>query len=261
MSERRYPGARVRYETDAAPPSTGFRSQALAAGGVLFTGGQIGAPYRRGAGLRALAPTFEGQLDAALQHLAAVTWAAGASLERVVELSAFTTVADGERIVRERAAAFLGFEPALLNHVSVEDCAMHGDVELDWAVALPGTDPGAAADALRPFMHGHEGQVIASGPFLVLNGVSAPGSDMAAQSEALIDAVLERLAPHGASLQDVTKLTVYIKAFDIYPAFNEVTTRRFAAIIPPTRSVIVAPAVTGDALVRVDVLATAPVAP
>lgn len=260
MSERRYPGARVRFETDAAPPSTGFRSQALAAGGVLFTGGQIGAPYRRGAELRALAPTFEGQVDAALEHLAAVTWATGASLERVVELSAFTTVPDGERIVRERARAFLGFEPPLVNHVAVADCAMHGDVELDWAVALPGTDQAAAVDALRPFMHAHQGDVVASGPFLVLNGVSAFGHDMAEQSEALIDAVLERLAPHGATLQDVTKLTVYIQAFDIYPAFNEVTTRRFAAIIPPTRSVIVAPAITGEALLRVDVLATAPVA-
>ncbi len=261
MSQRTYPGARVRFETDAAPPSTGYRSQALAAGGVLFTGGQIGAPYQRGAELRALAPTFEGQVDAALEHLAAVTWAAGAPLERVIELSAFTTVPEGERVVRERTKAFLGFEPALLNHVAVADCAMHGDVELDWAVALPGSDTAAATDALRPFMHGPPGEVIASGPFLVLNGAAASGADMEAQSEALVDGVLSALAPHGAGLQDVTKLTVYIQAFDIYPAFNDVTIRRFASIIPPTRSVIVAPEVTGDALVRVDVLATAPVTP
>lgn len=260
MSGRAYPGARVRFETDAAPPSTGFRSQALAAGGVLFTGGQIGAPYRRGAELRALAPTFEGQVDAALEHLGAIAWAAGVPLGRVVELSAFTTVPEGERVVRERARAFLGFEPPLLNHVTVADCAMHGDVELDWAAALPGGDAERATEALRPFMHGPAGEVIASGPFLVLNGVAAPGADMADQSEALVDAVLAALAPHGAGLQDVTKLTVYIQAFDIYPAFNEVTIRRFASVIPPTRSVVVAPDVTGDALVRVDVLATAPVA-
>jgi enamine deaminase RidA (YjgF/YER057c/UK114 family) len=261
VSQRAYPGARVRIETDAAPPSTGFRSQALAAGGVLFTGGQIGAPYRRGAALRALADSFEGQVDAALEHLAAVTWAAGDTPERVIELSAFTTVDDGERIVRERVRAMLGFEPPLVNHVRVADCAMHGDVELDWCVARAGTDAAAAADALRPFMHGPAGEVIASGPFLVLNGVTAPGSDMAAQTEALIDRALASLAEHGAVLQDLTKLTVYIQAFDIYPAFNEVTTHRFGAIIPPTRSVIVAPDVVGDALVRVDVLATAPVAP
>ncbi len=260
MSERGYPGARVRFETDAAPPSTGFRSQALAAGGVLFTGGQIGAPYTRGSELRALAATFEGQVDAALEHLAAVTWAAGDALERVVELSAFTTVDDGERIVRERARAFLGFDPPLVNHVRVADCAMHGDVELDWCVARAGTDAAAATDAIRPFMHGPEGEVIASGPFLVLNGIDAPGADMAAQTEALIDRALALLGERGAVLQDLTKLTVYIQAFDIYPAFNDVTTRRFGAIIPPTRSVIVAPDVTGDALVRVDVLATAPVA-
>jgi enamine deaminase RidA (YjgF/YER057c/UK114 family) len=260
VNERTYPGARVRFETDAAPPSTGFRSQALAAGGVLFTGGQIGAPYRRGTELRALAPTFEGQVDAALEHLAAVTWAAGAPLERVVELSAFTTVPDGERVVRERSRAFLGFDPPLLNHVAVDDCAMHGDVELDWAVALPGTDPVAATDALRQFMHAPAGEVIASGPFLVLNGARATGADMAEQSAALIDRVLARLEPPGATLQDVTKLTVYIQAFDIYPAFNAVTLRRFAAIIPPTRSVVVAPHLTGDALVSVDVLATAPIA-
>lgn len=252
------PGARVRYETDASPPSTGFRSQALAAGGVLFTGGQIGAPYRRGVPMRALAPTFVAQVDAAFEHLLALTRATGAPPERVVELSAFTTVPEGERIVRERARAHLGFEPPLVNHVSVADCAMHGDVELDWAVALAGTDVAAATMALRPFMHTPTPTPLVSGPFLIMNGVTGSGVDMATQSETLLDTLLAAIAPFGATLHDLTKFTVYIRAFDIYPAFNEVTIRRFAHVIPPTRSVVVAPAITGDALIRIDALATLP---
>ena len=37
------------------------------------------------------------------------------------------------------------------------------------------------------------------------------------------------------------ELPSYIREFDIYPKFNEVTKRRFSSFIPPTRSVIVAP--------------------
>ena len=251
---------RRRHETEDAPPSTGFRSQALATSGFLFTGGQIGAPYRRGEPIRALAETFEGQVDAALAHLLAVTRAAGADPSRVVELSAFTTVPEGEAVVRARARAALGFEVPLLNHVAVADCAMHGDVELDWAVVL---DDAAAADAaavLRPFMHGPATGVLRSGPFLVRNGAVGAGATMESQSEALLDALAAELAPHGAGLADLAKLTVYIQAFDIYAAFNAVTMRRFADFVPPTRSVVVAPVITGAALVRIDARATGPVA-
>ncbi len=251
---------RRRHETEDAPPSTGFRSQALATSGFLFTGGQIGAPYLRGEPIRALADTFEGQVDAALAHLAAVTRAAGARPERVVELSAFTTVPEGERVVRARSRAALGFEVPLLNHVEVADCAMHGDVELDWAVLLDdAADPDAAAGLLRPFMHGPATGVLPSGPFLIRNGGVGAGATMAAQTESLLDALGAELASHGAGLADLAKLTVYIRAFDEYPAFNEVTMRRFADFVPPTRSVVVAPAITGASLLRIDALATAPV--
>lgn len=250
---------RRRHETDDAPPSTGFRLQALATAGFLFTGGQIGAPYRRGEPVRALADTFEGQVDAAFEHLAAVTRAAGARVDHVVELSAFTTVPAGEEVVRRRARAHLGFDVPLYNHVSVADCAMHGDVELDWAVRLAdGPDADTAVALLRPFMHGPADGVLRSGPFLVRNGAVGAGATMTAQSEALLDGLEAELAAFGAGLADLAKLTVYIQAFDVYPDFNEVTKRRFADFVPPTRSVVVAPAITGSSLVRIDALATAP---
>jgi enamine deaminase RidA (YjgF/YER057c/UK114 family) len=250
---------RRRHETEDAPPSTGFRSQALATCGFLFTGGQIGAPYRKGEPVRALADTFERQVDAALAHLAAVTRAAGARLDRVVELSAFTTVPAGEGVVRARARAVLGFDVPLFNHVSVADCAMHGGVELDWAVALDSGDRAEAAAVLAPFMHGPANGVERSGPFLVRNGAVGAGADMTAQSEALLDGLEAELGAFGAGLADLAKLTVYIQSFDVYPEFNEVTKRRFADFVPPTRSVVVAPAITGASLVRIDALATAPV--
>jgi 2-iminobutanoate/2-iminopropanoate deaminase len=248
-----------RIETTDAPPSTGFRSQALAAGGFLFTGGQIGAPYEPGGEVRALAPTFEGQVDTCFRHLAAVTRAGGGRLDRVVELSAFTTVPGGGAIVAERAEAFLGYAPALHNPVSVDDCAMHGDVELDWAVLLDdGTPLDAAAAVLAPYMHAAPGAVVRSGPFLVLNGCTGDGGDMADQSASLLDRVAAALAPHGAGIADLVKLSVVIRSFDEYPAFNDVTKQRFADVVPPTRSVVVAPAITGASALRIDVLALAP---
>lgn len=251
---------RIRHETEDAPPSTGFRSQALATCGYLFTGGQIGAPYQPGEPVRELAPDFEGQVDAALTHLTAVTHAAGANLHDVVELSAFTTVAGGEEVVRRQARNLLGFDVPLYNPVTVMDCAMHGDVELDWVVRLEGgPDPVEAVETLRPFMHGHDDGVVRSGPFLIRNGATGRGADMTEQSESLLDDLAAELAPFGAGLADLAKLTVYIQAFDVYPAFDQVTRRRFVDFVPPTRSVIVAPDVTGPSLLRIDALATAQV--
>jgi 2-iminobutanoate/2-iminopropanoate deaminase len=250
---------RRRIETSDAPPSTGFRSQALAVAGYLFTGGQIGAPYRPGEEVRALAPTFVEQVDTALAHTAAVTRAGGGRLDRVVELSAFTTVPGGGEIVAERAAAFLGYTPPLFNAVTVADCAMHGDVELDWAVLLDDAVPlDEGARTLRPFMHGPAGEVLRSGPFLVLNGLRGDGANMAAETEALLDGAAAALSAHGAGLDALLKLTVYIRSFEEYPAFNDVTRARFADVVPPTRSVVVAPARTEGAALRIDALALSP---
>lgn len=247
---------RTRYETDTAPPSTGFRSQALAAGGFLFTGGQIGAPLAADGTVRAVAPTIEEQTRLCLAHLGNVTRAAGASAARVIELAAFVVQADHAEVVRREAAAALGALPPLVNLVTVADVAMHGLLELDWVVDLePGRDLAAAAAVLQPFGHG-EG-VVRSGPFVFVNGLTAPGATLGEQSAALFERADALLREAGSGLAQLVKLTVLIADFDSYPQFNEVTRRVFAATTPPTRSVVVAPALTAPALLRVDLLALA----
>jgi enamine deaminase RidA (YjgF/YER057c/UK114 family) len=50
-------------------------------------------------------------------------------------------------------------------------------------------------------------------------------------------------------------MAVYIADFDSYPQFNDVTKEVFHDMIPPARSVVVAPALTGAALLRLDLIA------
>lgn len=243
-----------RIETDKAPPSTGFRSQAMIAGGYLFTGGQIGAPLEPDGGVREPAATLEEQVAVCLGHLEQVTLAGGGSLDRVCEVSSFVVPGVPQDGVVRQIVEFLGHEPPLLQSMAVSDVAMHGMLELDWAVALqPGADLATTAYALKPFMHG--GAIERSGPFLCLNRITAEGADMAAQSEGVLDRIEDLLRGEGLELDDLVKLTVFISEFDIYPPFNEATQRRFASIVPPTRSVLVAPEVTGVSLLRVDALA------
>jgi 2-iminobutanoate/2-iminopropanoate deaminase len=225
-------------------------------GGYCFVSGMIGAPHGPDAQVRAPAATLSEQADLALGHLAAVTRAAGASVDRVVEVSGFVVPPDGEPVVRERVANFLGRVPPLVQITPVADVAMHGLLELDWIVSLdPMADLDAAAEPFRSF--GHGGGSVRSGPFLAINGLTASGESLGEQTRRLFDAAAAQLRQHGSGLDRLVKLSVFIAAFDRYPEFNEATKERFATVIPPARSVVVAPAITGDALLRVDLLALA----
>lgn len=248
---------KTRIETDDAPPSTGFRSQAMVAGGYLFTGGQIGAPLSVDGDVREPAATLEEQVAICLDHLKAITRAGGGSPDRVCEVSAFVVPNDRQADVRSQIVDSLGYEPPLMQSMAVADVAMHGTLELDWAVAMdPRADLAATAHVLRPFMHGDD--IVRSGPFLCLNRLTAEGADMTAQSEGVLDRIEELLHDHGLDLDDLVKLSVFMAEFDIYPSFNDATKRRFGAIVPPTRSVLVSPELTGSRLLRVDALALAP---
>jgi hypothetical protein len=52
-------------------------------------------------------------------------------------------------------------------------------------------------------------------------------------------------------------MIVYMSGYDIYPQFNEETKRQFAAFDPPARSVLIAPEITGDSFLRIDMVALA----
>jgi enamine deaminase RidA (YjgF/YER057c/UK114 family) len=247
---------RRRIETDRVPPSTGFRSQGLIAAGLLFSGGQIGAPLLPDGEVRAPAATFEEQVALCLGHLDALSRAAGTAKERVVEVSAFVVPADKQAYVRAQTAAFLGRRVPLFHSVNVSDVALHGLIEMDWVAAMPdGPTVEQAVAWLAPF--GRGAAVAKAGPFVMLNGLVAAGSTMTEQSENLLARAAELLEASGSALQHLVKMTVYIAAYDLYPEFNEVTKVCFASFVPPTRSVVVAPDITGEALLRIDFLALA----
>jgi 2-iminobutanoate/2-iminopropanoate deaminase len=77
--------ARTQVQTDAAPAAIGPYSQAIRAGGLIFTAGQVGAEPSTGA----LAEGVAAQADRAMQNLAAVLHAAGTGLDRVVKTTIF----------------------------------------------------------------------------------------------------------------------------------------------------------------------------
>lgn len=247
-------------ETDTAPPSYGHRSQAIIAGGYLFSGGQIGVPLHQN-GRRpedyVASGTLEEQLDSCLQHLDAVTIAAGSRRDRVVEVAAFVAAPNGRAHVDDALTRFLGELPPIVHYQEVEDVALHGLVELDWVVSLDESlETHAAADVIRPLGSSTTGDaVVTSGPFLFTNRVLGIGDDMTAASENAFEEISARLAPYGAGLKEIVKMVVYIDAFDRYPEFNAVTQRLLTVEPLPTRSVIVAPIVTGPAAVRIDLVA------
>jgi enamine deaminase RidA (YjgF/YER057c/UK114 family) len=246
--------ARRRIETDRVPPSTGFRSQGMIAAGLLFTGGQIGAPLHQDGSVREPAATLEEQVALCLRHLDTLTLVAGTSKERVVEVSAFVVPPGKQEHVRAQTRAFIGRQVPLFNGLDVGDVALHGLIEMDWIAAMPdGPAVDRAATWLAPLGHGEA--VEKGGPFVMLNGLSAPGVSMREQSENLLAKASELLQREGSALEQLVKMTVYIAAFDLYPDFNEVTKARFASFMPPTRSVVVAPNMTKEALLRIDFLA------
>ena len=72
---------RAQVQTDAAPTAIGPYSQAIRAGGLVFTAGQVGAEPATGALLEGIAA----QADQALRNLAAVLEAAATGFDRVVK--------------------------------------------------------------------------------------------------------------------------------------------------------------------------------
>lgn len=77
--------ARAQVQTDAAPAAIGPYSQAIRAGGLVFSAGQTGSEPSTGA----LADGVAAQADRALQNLAAVLRAAGTGFDRVVKTTIY----------------------------------------------------------------------------------------------------------------------------------------------------------------------------
>ncbi len=247
---------KLRIETDKAPPSHGYRSNAVTAEGFVFTAGHIGAPMAPSGQQAEPAATLEEQVDLCMRHMEQLALAGGAPKDRFVEVAAFPVPNAFARqdVIRQRIASFLGYTPLLVHMQPINDVAMHAFLEID-GVALSDPDMSLeqAAEILRPFGQG-EG-LVRSGPFLFLNRMIASGANLAEQTHNLLNDAARRLEEAGSALLNLLKMTVYISEYDIYPQFNEETRRQFANFDPPARSVLIAPLMTSGSALRIDMIA------
>jgi 2-iminobutanoate/2-iminopropanoate deaminase len=118
--------------TDQAPPAIGPYSQAIRAGELIFTAGQLGTlPATR----QLAGPDIECQTRQALENLRAVLEAAGSCLDHVVKTTVF--VIDLGEFARMNAvyATFFPQEPPARSTVQVSALPAGGRVEIE-AIAV-----------------------------------------------------------------------------------------------------------------------------
>mgnify|MGYP000542480817 CR=1 FL=1 len=245
-----------RVESPNAPPSTGYRSQAIDHDGYLFCGGQVGAPFTGEpiSADRVVSGPLAEQVRICLEHLRAVTDTAGGD-RTVVEVSAFIAQPDSRAEVERVVADFLGHPPAVLHYEEVETVALRGLVEMDW-IAVPADRVATAAEVVAPMgSHDRPGEIVRSGSFTLVNGLLGHGDTLGEATEHVFAVAARTLATVDLELADILKMTVFIDEFDTYPQFNEATKAILDDDLPPTRSVLVAPAITGSARIRIDVVA------
>jgi 2-iminobutanoate/2-iminopropanoate deaminase len=128
---------RVVVQTDAAPAAIGPYSQAIRAGRLIFTAGQVGADPLTGA----LEAGVEAQADRALSNLASVLAAAGSGLDRVVKTVIFLVSMDDFVTVNEVYARHLAAPYPARSTVAVAALPKGALVEIE-VVALAGDDSG-----------------------------------------------------------------------------------------------------------------------
>ncbi|MEP7040107.1 MAG: Rid family detoxifying hydrolase [Chloroflexota bacterium] len=131
---------RAQVQTSAAPPAIGPYSQAIRAGGFVFTAGQVGGEPADGA----LADGVAAQADQALRNLAAVLAEAGTSLERVVKTTIFLTDMADFAAVNEVYARHLSPPYPARSTVAVKALPKGALVEIEM-VALVGDEEPASS--------------------------------------------------------------------------------------------------------------------
>ena len=101
--------------TDAAPPAVGPYSQAVIAGDLIFTAGQLGIDPQTGK----LAEGIEAQTRQALTNLGAILGAASSSLDRVVKATVFLAHIEEFAAMNTVYAEFFPLQPPARSTVEV----------------------------------------------------------------------------------------------------------------------------------------------
>ncbi len=130
--------ARVQVQTDAAPTAIGPYSQAIRAGELVFTAGQVGAEPASGA----LADGVAAQADLALRNLAALLDAAGSGLDRVVKTTIFLVDMGDFAAVNEVYARHLSPPYPARTTVAVSALPKGARVEIEMIALAAGEEPG-----------------------------------------------------------------------------------------------------------------------
>jgi 2-iminobutanoate/2-iminopropanoate deaminase len=128
--------ARQAVSTDQAPKAIGPYSQAVSAGGFLFTSGQIALDPETGA----LAPGgFEAQARQVMRNLGHVLESAGCSFEDVVKATIYVTDLAHFPRLNELYGEALGAHRPARSTVQVADLPKGALVEIDLVAVLPGS--------------------------------------------------------------------------------------------------------------------------
>jgi len=128
---------RAQVQTDAAPTAIGPYSQAIRAGGLVFTAGQVGADPTTGT----LADGVAAQADQALRNLAAVLSAAGTALDRVVKATIFLVDMDDFASVNEVYARHLSPPFPARSTIAVHQLPKGAAVEIEMVALAGGEEP------------------------------------------------------------------------------------------------------------------------
>jgi 2-iminobutanoate/2-iminopropanoate deaminase len=120
--------------TDKAPGAVGPYSQGIAAGGFIFTAGQVPIDPATG---KVEAETIEEQTRQSLMNIRAVLHAAGSGLDRVVKMTVFMTDLGQFQAMNAVYAEFFPADPPARSAVQVAALPLGVQIEIE-AVALAG---------------------------------------------------------------------------------------------------------------------------
>jgi 2-iminobutanoate/2-iminopropanoate deaminase len=124
---------RAQVQTNAAPAAVGPYSQAIRAGGLIFTAGQVGSDPATGE----LADGVAGQAERALRNLEAILDAAGTSLDRVTKTTIFLTDVSAFATVNEVYARHFSPPYPARSTVGVKELPKGALVEIEAVAVAP----------------------------------------------------------------------------------------------------------------------------
>jgi len=119
--------------TDGAPPAAGPYSQAIRAGDLVFTAGQLGVDPTTG---EFTADDVAGQAERALANLAAILAAAGSGLDRLVKVTVFLADIGDWPAVNEVYARVVPEPFPARSAFAVKDLPKGGRVEIEAVAAV-----------------------------------------------------------------------------------------------------------------------------